>query len=255
MQNKGEMHKGHRQRLKNRAMTTGINNLPSHEVLELLLTYTIPYKDVNPLAHSLIDHFGSFSNVLEAGYEQLVNFMGVGNETAMFLDFMPKFFAEYTKSKNSEKVILNNTNDCVNYFKTIISPSNVEEVYMLSLDGNKKLLRKEHFTSSSASSITIDSKMFANIILGSKTKYIIMMHTHPSGATLPSKADLLATSKMLDMCKMFGAILIDHIIMGDGEYYSFYENALFDRNNQEMLIKTNDNINIGKSRKIVSATE
>ncbi len=255
MENKGELHKGHRQRLKSRAVASGINNLPVHEVLELLLTYTIPYKDVNPLAHALINHFGSFSNVLEAGYEQLVHFNGIGHETAQFLDFMPQFFRVFQDSKQSGKIVLNNTSACISYFKNLITSSNFEEAYILSLDGNKKLLRKDYFTSNSSSSISIEHSNFANVVFGGRTKYVIIMHTHPSGSALPSKSDIASTSKVLDMCKMFGIKLIDHMIIGDDEYYSFTENNLFDRNNQEMLIDVGDCRPIGVPKQIPESSK
>lgn len=251
MQNKGELHKGHRQRLKQRAINSGIENMPLHEILELILTYTIPYKDVNPLAHSLINHFGSYANVFDAGYDQLINFNGVGHETALFLSLFPKFCRIYTESKHGDKIILNNTNDCIAYLKSIVSSSNVEEAYVFCLDGNKKLLRKQCFTSNLSFLISIDNKKFANSLLDNKTKYLIMMHTHPFGNTLPSKADVLATSEILKMCRMFGITLIDHIIVGDGEYYSFNENNLFDRNSQEMLINEESYKPVGIAKQIV----
>ena len=84
-QEKKHSHAGHRQRFKNKVLETGIEHLPYHEVLEFLLMYAIPQKDVNPLAHELISNFGSFSAVLDADYDQLKKIKGVGHETALFI--------------------------------------------------------------------------------------------------------------------------------------------------------------------------
>ena len=70
-------HEGHRKRLRERAAQTGLEGFQPHEVLELLLSETIPRKDVNPLAHALIDRFGSFSGVLNAAREELLQVPGV----------------------------------------------------------------------------------------------------------------------------------------------------------------------------------
>ena len=86
------IHSGHRERLRNAAAKNGINSLEEHQVLELLLTYTIPQKDTNPLAHSLIEKFGSFKNVLDAKPEALLLVKGIGVKTAHFLSTIKQFF-------------------------------------------------------------------------------------------------------------------------------------------------------------------
>ena len=85
-------HDGHRKRLRERAARTGLEGFQPHEVLELLLSETIPRKDVNPLAHALIDRFGSFSGVLNAGREELMQVPGVGERKLR--QYGPDFLTE-----------------------------------------------------------------------------------------------------------------------------------------------------------------
>ena len=68
------IHDGHRQRVKDRFCQEGLDHFEEHQVLELLLFYCIPRVDTNPLAHKLLDHFGSLTNVLEAPVEELTEF-------------------------------------------------------------------------------------------------------------------------------------------------------------------------------------
>ena len=75
---KENIHTGHRQRAKSEFTANGLNGLPDHKVLELILFYSIPQGDVNPLAHRLIDHFGSLVGVFHATYDQLLKVQGVG---------------------------------------------------------------------------------------------------------------------------------------------------------------------------------
>ena len=91
------MHEGHRERLKNRFFANGLDGFAPHEVLELLLTFAIPQKDVNPIAHQLIETFGSVSDVLNAAPEELRRVPGVGMNASSLLSLMPKLFGYYQR--------------------------------------------------------------------------------------------------------------------------------------------------------------
>ena len=83
------VHTGHRERLKKRlAREQTLEGFEPHEILEMLLYYSIPQGDTNPLAHRLIDHFGSLPAVLQASPEELMQIDGVGAHTASLLTFM-----------------------------------------------------------------------------------------------------------------------------------------------------------------------
>ena len=96
-QKKISPHKDHRQRLKTKVKNYGLECLANHEVLELLLTYTIPRKDTNPIAHNLIEYFGSFSNVLDASYHDLLKVDGIGPEVHYLLMFYLPLWKLITK--------------------------------------------------------------------------------------------------------------------------------------------------------------
>ena len=97
----GGIHSGHRQRAKAEFLERGFNGLPDHKVLELLLFYAIPQGDVNPLAHRLVDHFGSLSGVFHATYEQLLEVKGIGPNAAVLLQLIPAASARYLRQNAS----------------------------------------------------------------------------------------------------------------------------------------------------------
>ena len=82
-------HERHRERIRETFRKTGIENMPEHSVLELLLFYSVPRKDTNELAHRLIDTFGSLSRVLDAPYERLMEVDGIGDSSALLLSSIP----------------------------------------------------------------------------------------------------------------------------------------------------------------------
>ena len=135
-------HKNHRNRLKTKVKNYGLECLEYHEVLELLLTYTIPRRDTNPIAHDLIDYFGSFSNVINANYYDLIKVKGVGPETALFINVLSSFMETYNKSKLENKVIiLNSTQKCVQFFRDYYPIKVNEFMIMACLSKNKKVIK------------------------------------------------------------------------------------------------------------------
>ena len=98
---KSSPHAGHRERMRNEFLHTGGGGMEDHRLLELLLFYTTPRGDVNPLAHRLVDEFGSLSGVFHATYDQLVKVPGVGHKTAVLLLLVPAAAAHYMKQTAS----------------------------------------------------------------------------------------------------------------------------------------------------------
>ena len=94
----GGEHAKHRERMRTRFLEHGLDNFADHEVLELLLFYAVPRGDVNPLAHRLLDEFGSLANVLEAETPDLCRVEGMGEKTAAFLHLLPPMFRRYQTS-------------------------------------------------------------------------------------------------------------------------------------------------------------
>lgn len=242
MKNDG-MHKGHRQRLKKRLTLSGLQGMPEHEVLELILTYSIPYKDVNPLAHNLINHFGSLANVLDAGYEQLKDYNGVGEQTAMFLNFLPQIFDCYLASKDVNTVNMSNVNQCVNYFRANIRPKPIEEFYMFCLDARHQLKKTICIGGGTASSISFTVKELAKHIAGRDVDRLILMHNHPGNNSKPTKADVSATSRVMSICYAMGVKVEDHIIISDKNYFSFLNNGFMDTLNHEVETRMQPVIN------------
>ena len=136
-------HVGHRKRLRERAVRTDLEGFQPHEVLELLLSETIPRKDVNPLAHALIDRFGSFSGVLNAGREELLQVPGVGERTADHLSMQVSFFRYYRHDRWRDRPRLNTRRDAGEYCTTLFDRQLTESMRLICLDVHKAVLASE----------------------------------------------------------------------------------------------------------------
>ena len=223
-QNKKHSHAGHRQRLKKKAISAGIEHWPEHEILELLLTYAIPQKDVNPLAHELINQFGSIGGVLDAGYEQLCKIKGIGESAATFLSLLPDVFGRYSISKNKGQIILDTTYKCVQYFNSSQRVKSFEQFYVFCLNAKKKLIKTTHIDSALASAVSVPIKDFVETV--AHCKAIVVMHTHPGGDSHPTQTDIDATKRLMEICNTLGVFFDDHIIIAENEYFSFSHSGL-----------------------------
>ena len=225
-QKKKHSHTGHRERVKRKALEGGIEHWPYHEVLELLLMYSVPQKDVNPLAHTLIERFGSFGAVLDAGFEQLKEVNGVGESTALFLSLLPDFFLKYTASKNVDAIILDTASKMTNYIRTIDRVRNTERFYILCLNGEKKLTKLIKFDTEISSAVGIPLAEFSQKIAFQGNRCVVIMHTHPGGSAMPTDADIKATKKLIKAANAVGVKIEDHIIITNNTYFSFVDNKL-----------------------------
>ncbi|MDR3085540.1 MAG: hypothetical protein LBU47_04405, partial [Christensenellaceae bacterium] len=127
-------HEGHRARLRDRAAHEGIQGFSSHEVLELLLFYSIPRSDTNELAHRLIDRFGSLSSVLDADFEDLRSVPGVGSSTALFLSHLRDVLALYMRDRFGERPLLSTATAAGNYCVHLFTSQRNESMAVLCLD-------------------------------------------------------------------------------------------------------------------------
>ncbi len=217
------IHKGHRQRLKDKVRKSGLGILSEHEVLELMLTYTIPYKNTNPIAHELLKVYGSFSNVLDADIEDLKKINGVGEETSLFLSMLPSVFELYKKYKKQSEVYFSTTSKFVEYFRSKYEVGTKEKIYIFCLNYNYKLIKTKEFDGGNINSIMLDIRDFTENLLDKNTYSIILAHTHPDGDPLPSRNDINATKEIMTYCNIFKVKFLDHIIFTDDNYCSFKE--------------------------------
>ena len=109
------IHDGHRQRLKQRFLEEGLESFTDIQVLELLLFFSVPRQDTNPIAHALLDHFGSLYQVLEAPVEELRKVKGVGDQSALLLSLMNDVARYYQVDRTMREKILPTVQACGEY--------------------------------------------------------------------------------------------------------------------------------------------
>ena len=132
-------HSGHRKRMRKKFIENGIDIFEPHEILEMLLFYAVPMRNTSILAHQLIDHFGSFSSVLDAPLDALISF-GLTEAQAAYLKLMPETARLYLDDKhnNPNKIV---TDENINEYMINKFIGRIDDnVVLLLLDAKNKEL-------------------------------------------------------------------------------------------------------------------
>ena len=215
---------GHRQKMRQRFLKGGLDSFADHEALELLLYYAIPRRDTNPIAHALIDRYGSLSAVLAAPVEDLQKVEGIGESAAILLKLVPRLCAKARLADaDRQELILNTASRAGAYLLERFYGEQNEVIYQLCLDRKGKLLACKKLGEGSIASAALDvRKLVENAILHSASS-VVLAHNHPSGIASPSVEDYAATDRARNALETIGVALADHIIVADGDFVSLAE--------------------------------
>lgn len=227
---KAGIHDGHRERMRKRFKQTGFDVMQEHEMLEMLLYYSIPRINTNEFAHKLIGHFGSLANVFEADYEELLKVEGIGENSAFLIKMMLPLFNAYSKSPDKKKstVRFEGSNDCGKYLCKYYSCITTEIVVVLCVDPKGKLLALEKISEGDAASCYVNLRKIVETVLKTpQTAGIIIAHNHPKGVALPSREDITATTEIIKMLNSVNIRLIDHIIVAPDGFTSMLSSGGF----------------------------
>lgn len=219
------IHRGHREKMRQRFLKGGLEHFADHEALEILLYYAIPRQDTNPIAHRLMERYGSLSAVLTAPVEDLKKVEGVGESAAVLLLLAGQIGRKARLSDAAQSRALTDVESVGAYLLERFAGEIHEVVFQLCLDRKGKLLACKRLNDGGASSATLDvRKMVENAILTSAST-VILAHNHPSGITLPSDDDCAATTRAVRALETIGVTLADHIIVADGDFVSMAQSG------------------------------
>ena len=207
------VHEGHRQRLRDRFLLDGLDGFAPHEVLELLLCYAIPQTNVNPLAHALLNHFGSLHGVFEATPEQLMQVEGIGPYAAAFLHLVAPLNRRIEFSRMGQKPVLKNRKDALSYCANLLSGLHLEHFYLLALDAQMQLLGAVLIGKGSIAEVPAYPRLAVEAAIKFGAHSVILCHNHPGGSTHPSDADLQVTYRLSDVLSGIDVLVLDHIIV------------------------------------------
>lgn len=226
MQSKNsDIHSGHRQRLKGRFLTDGLDGFELHNALELLLFFGIPRKDTNPIAHELLNQFGSFSGVFDASVEELMKVSGMTESAATLIKLVPAIARRYELDKQDQTVELKDPKTISEFLRPYFTGKVNEELYMLCLDTTCRFLACHRISEGSPNASHVNIRKIMELVLTCHSSNIVIAHNHPFGMSLPSQSDICTTDQIYKALKACGINLLDHIILSPNGYCSMFRDG------------------------------
>jgi len=222
------IHDGHREKMRRRFRTGGLDSFADHEALELLLFYAIPRKDTNEIAHLLLERYGSLSAVFNAPVEDLMKSEGIGEGTAVFLKLVPQICQKAKLHDLVKDTILNSTEKIGAYLIERFAGETSEVLYELCLDRKCKLLACKRLSEGGADSADLSIRRLLQNALLNSASGVILAHNHPSGIALPSPEDYAATDQAYLALQTINVPLLDHIIVADGDFISMKDSGMME---------------------------
>lgn len=214
------MHEGHRKRMRERFRKDGLTGFAAHEVLELLLFYARARGDVNPLAHRLLEVFGSLRGVLEAPPDQLMQVEGVGEETATFLGLMVPVFRKYQETLDEKPLYLSRRVEAEHFCRAMMVGLRYERLQLISLSSTRKVIGTRVVGEGGINEVFAYPRHVVEAALNHNACSVILCHNHPGGSPMPSGDDLAVTRQIEAVLRHLGIHLMDHIIVAGNESYS-----------------------------------
>ncbi len=221
------VHAGHRERMRERFRTAGLASFSEHEVLELLLMFAIPQRDVNPLAHALIARFGRLSHVLEADEEELLRVPGVGKNAAVLLGMMPQLMRYYQTNALGERPVIRCFADAKAYCAPLFWGAQQEHAYLICLDQGGRVLHPALLHTGTIDEVMLYPRMVVETALRHHAHAVLLAHNHPGGTAQASQADVSVTLRFSVLLTQIGIRLVDHLIVAGGEVCSLARERRF----------------------------
>lgn len=210
-----------------RFMKYGVENLSNEELLSIILKTGTKDIPVNAVSLEILSSINDITKLKDMKINNLTSIKGVGQVKAITLLASIELGRRiYNFNNHLKKYNIKNPIDIISYFNELLKDKKQEEFYVLYLDNKNNIIEnKKLFVGTLNKSIVHPREIFKEAYILSSAS-IVCVHNHPSGNVTPSKEDISLTRKIHEIALIHEIKLLDHIIVGDNNYFSFYENKL-----------------------------
>jgi DNA repair protein RadC len=212
---------GHRERLRRRFTAGGPDAIADYELLEMVLFRVIRRGDTKPLAKALLAHFGSFSEVLSASPERLMEVRGVGEAIAVEMKIVHAAALRLLRGQVIDRPALASWSAVIDYIRAAMAFSRIEQFRILFLDKKNQLIADEVQQQGTVDHTPVYVREVMKRALDLGASAIVLVHNHPSGDPTPSSADIEMTRRIVEAGQKLQIAVHDHIIVGCKGHASF----------------------------------
>lgn len=226
MSNKKNIHEGHRSRMVSRLIRDGGEGFETHEILEMLLYNSSKRCNTNPVAHKLLEEFGTLTAVLTASPEELKKVNGIGDAAASLILTVGEVFRRALKESVTKGEKLSKSEDVKNFCSSIFLAEKSEHVRMIFLDNKYNFVAQEIICRGSIEQVKPDMMEMFQKTVRMHCPIVMLTHNHPTGSEIPSNEDKKLTRSVFNLLYNADIYLADHIIVGKYGTLSMRENNL-----------------------------
>jgi DNA repair protein RadC len=224
---------GHRQRLRERFLSAGLDGFQDYEIIELLLTLGTPRKDCKDAAKASLHRFKTLQGVLEAADKELYEVEGIGPKNSFGIKLIKAVADRYLKKKLIGKDPINNSKELFAYLYHNIRDKNREYFKAVYLDSKNRVISTETLSEGTLTASSVYPREVVHAALSHHAAALIFAHNHPSGDPKPSQDDISITRQLVFAGRVMGITVHEHIIIGDNRYFSFGDQGYITRMNRE----------------------
>jgi DNA repair protein RadC len=217
---------GHRKRLRERFLQSGLDGFLDYEIIELLLTLGTPRKDCKQLAKEAIRKFKGLRGVLDASLDDLQTIKGIGPSNAFGVKLFQAVSERYAKEKIPPKISLTKPSEVAEYLKELLGREKKEHFVSLLLDSQNRLIKVNSVTVGILNETIVHPREVFESAIKLLAAKIIIAHNHPSGITEPSIEDIKLTQRLVSVGELIGIPIVDHLIVSSKGYTSLREKGL-----------------------------
>ena len=223
------VHANHRERLRQRFIQeNGFDHFTDHQILELLLFYANARSDTNPLAHELLDAFGSLKGVLEARPEMLQTVKGVGPQAAILISMVVPLTGVWNRCAMVKRDRIGNSREAEKFCMSVLAGHRTERFYVVALNAQCQVLGQRKISEGSLSEVSAYPRMVMETALNYNAHSVLLCHNHPGGTCAPSPEDISSTLQLQRLLNGVGILVLDHIIVAGSNTYSMIEHGDID---------------------------
>lgn len=216
---KENVHKNHRQRVKDRFLLHGLDTFSEHQILEMALFFALPHVDTNEMAHHLINKAGSFTRVFDLSKEELETVSGIKDNASTFIKFLLAFTKYYTSKVSVETAKKGMTYDEIGQFLINFYINEQQEVLVACFfDEKTNLIEKKVLGRGDFNSVGVNLRNLVDDVLRTSATQVVLAHNHPTFSPVPSSEDITTSRNIENVLDNVGVKLIENFIIADDKY-------------------------------------
>ncbi len=213
----------HRKRLRERFRKASADGFHDYELLELLLTYAVPRKDVKPISKLMIERFGGLSGVINSSQAELEAIPGVGSRSALLIQLVREICGAYLAERMKKRNALASPQLVVDFARMKLAGLPNETFMVIFLNVKNEVINYSIVHEGTVDRAVIYPRRIVELALAQHAAGIILVHNHPSGHPKPSVEDREITRKISKAASTMDIQVLDHIVIGGDGYFSLAE--------------------------------